>query len=85
MDLDTYRAMLTEACRRYERTAPTVAAHCDDLYIRINEAPERVTLAELILVSAIWADEWETPNGAANLVYHARHRFGMDTTGHAGF
>lgn len=85
MDIDAYLAKLTEACDHYEKTAPVVRDHCDDLYIRINESPDRVTLAELNQVAALWSDDWMHPNYAANHVYRLRSRFGMDTTGLAGF
>ncbi len=85
-DVKAYCNRLTEACEHYERSAPTVRDHCDDLYQRINETPERVTLAELLGVSWLWADgEWAAPSYAANRVYHLRNRLGMDVTGQAGF
>jgi hypothetical protein len=44
LNLMEYQRKLTEACERYEKTAPTVAAHCDDLFIRMNEAAQSMTL-----------------------------------------
>jgi hypothetical protein len=85
MDMTAYCNHLTEACDRYERTSPTVHAHCDDLYIRINEDPQAVTLAELQGVAGLWADGWLGKHYATNMIYHLRHRLGMDVTGHAGF
>jgi hypothetical protein len=85
LDMDAYGRYLTEACGRYEQTAPTVAEHCDDLYIRIYEDAANVTLAELNGVAGLWVDGWLAPNVAANLVYNLRSRLGMDTTGQAGF
>jgi hypothetical protein len=85
MNLDDYLDHLTAACDRYEKTAPTVHAHCDDLYIRINEDPIHVTLAELQGIQQLWADDWCHPHVAANLVYKLRHRLGMDVIGQAGF
>jgi hypothetical protein len=62
-----------------------VEAHCNDLFIRMNEADHTVTLCELKAVSMLWDDSWAGPSHAANLIYKVRHRLGMDTTGHAGF
>ncbi len=82
-----YMRRLTEACDRYERTAPTVRDHCDDLYIRMGETPEQVTLAELLGIAWLWesGDTWPNGNVAANHVYRLRDRLKMDTTGNAGF
>lgn len=86
LNLQAYLKRLEEACDFYDQSAPTVRDHCDDLYVRIGEAPERVTLAELTAVQALWSDVgWMHPNYAANLVYKTRHRLGMNTAGHAGF
>lgn len=90
IDLKAYLQRLTEACEHYQKSAPTVEAHCDDLYRRITSSPAKVTLAELIDVAGLWCDsedglQWFHPNAAANVVYKLRHRLGMDTTGHAGF
>lgn len=85
LDLLNYQKKLAEAVAHYERTAPTVAEHCDDLFIRMNEAAERVTLAELNAVAALWSSDWLQPNYAANHVYHLRHRLGFDVVGHAGY
>lgn len=80
--IDVVRTQIETACSLYEHTAPVVADHCNDLYIRINERPDKVTLAELLGVCQLWAgDEWMQPNLAANTIYHLRHRLGMDTTG----
>lgn len=85
MDVSQYLKKLEEACERYEKSAPTVAEHCNDLFARMNEAPDKVTLGECLSVAYIWRDEWMQPNYAANTIYKLRHRLGMDTTGHAGF
>jgi hypothetical protein len=88
-DFHEYRRMLTAACNTYEQSAPTVCDHCDDLYRRMDEAPDAVTLAELIEVQSLWAeadrDGWTPPQYAANRVYKLRERLRMPTTGHAGF
>ena len=76
---------LTDACQHYEQTAPTVADHCNDLYIRIQDGSP-VTVREIMAVCALCdRDGWAHPNYAANAVYKLRDSLGMDTTGHAGF
>jgi len=83
---DAVRAFLTAAADRYEKTAPTVAAWCNDLYIRLDEAADRVSVSELLMVSRFVEDGvWMQPNYAANAVYHLQSRLGQDTTGQAGF
>jgi hypothetical protein len=84
--LDDFRRFLTEACATYERSAPTVAAYLDDLYVRLNEDPARVRLAELLGAARLREEgQWMKPNLAANSIYHLMHRLGLDTTGQAGF
>lgn len=62
---------LADACDHYEKTAPTVHAFCDDLYIRMNENPQSVTLFELRKVSYLRdSEQWMQPNFAANFIYH---------------
>jgi hypothetical protein len=87
IDVRRIAAFLTEACEEYEKTAPTVAAHCDDLYRRVTGDPAKVSLAELRQVATLVEDdgEWMHPSYAANAIYKLRSRLGMDTTGHIGF
>jgi len=76
---------LTAACDHYERSAPTVADHCNGLYIRIQDGLP-VTVREIMAVCALCdRDGWVPPNYAANAIYKLRQSLGMDTTGHAGF
>lgn len=81
---------LEEAVTQYETTAPTVAAHCDDLYRRLTTKvadEESPKVVELLVVGMIHDAKggWLLPNAAANHIYKLRHRLGMDVTGHAGF
>lgn len=77
---------IEDACEHYDKTAPTVEAWLDDLYIRLGGNADRVFLDELLAVCKLREDGvWMHPNAAANLVYHLQHRHGQDTTGHAGF
>lgn len=81
-------SFLPDAVTQYETTAPTVAAHCDDLYIRLTtkqEPKNYPTIAEVFAVQLLNAAGWMLPNAAANHIYHLRHRLGMDVTGHAGY
>lgn len=82
------RTFLPDAVTQYETTAPTVAAHCDDLYIRLTtkqEPKDYPTVQEVFAVQLLSAAGWMLPNAAANHIYHLRHRLGMDVTGHTGF
>ena len=82
------RTFLPDAVAHYETTAPTVAAHCDDLYIRLTtkqEPKDYPTVQEVFAVQLLNAAGWMLPNAAANHIYHLRHRLGMDVTGHTGF
>lgn len=83
--IDAFCRRLELACAHYEKSAPTVAEHCNDLFIRINERADAVTIAEMVGVEGLWRDGYEQPNHAANHIYHLRHRLGMDTTGQAGY
>ncbi len=86
LDLQPIFARLTEACDHYQTSAPTVCEWANDLYIRIGEQPERVTLRELLFVERLVEDEcWMQPNYAANALYHVQCALGQDVTGHAGF
>lgn len=85
LNMHDYCKALTAACDHYEKTAPTVRDHCDDLYIRINEAPEKVSLAELLGTAGVWNGGFQPANFAANMIYKLRYRLGMDTTGNAGY
>ena len=78
---------MERAFRHYEKSAPPVSDYLNDLYIRIGESPETVTLVELTAVSALVGDDglWEHPNYAANRFYKLAAATGKDTTGLAGF
>ena len=77
---------LVDAVGHYEKCAPTVADHLDDLYRRLNEDCSLVTVLEVIRVAGLFeAGEWEHPNYAANRIYKMRAQLGMDTTGELGF
>ncbi len=84
--LGEFLAFLTEVCEHYEKTAPTVCAYANDLYIRIGERTDHVRLSELSCVAKLREDGlWEHPNFAANRIYHLMARLGMDVTRQAGF
>lgn len=86
IDFDAIRRRIEDGAARYEKTAPTVEAWFDDLYVRLNEAADKVVLSELLLVQQFVDDGvWFDPQTAANRVYHLQERLGRDTTGHAGF
>ncbi len=77
--------MLVTAVDHYEKSAPTVAAWMNDLYTRIGDNPESVSLLELLTADRLRNSEWMHPNYAANMVYKMKNRLGMSTVGDAGF
>jgi hypothetical protein len=85
-DAECCLKMLTEICEHYEKTAPTVHAWADDLFIRINEQPDKVVLSEILFLDR-WrsCEQWTPPNLAANEVYHLLHRLGRDVCGQSGY
>jgi hypothetical protein len=84
--IESIKAQLTAIAEYYERSAPTVADWCNDLYIRIGEKPETVVLPELYATERFLEEGvWMQPNYAANAVYHLLNRLGRDTTGMAGY
>jgi SAM-dependent methyltransferase len=81
-------AFLTAGCEHYEKTAPTVRDHLDDVYMRLINKGNAVSWYELVRVLQLRDEqslEWEHPNYAANRIYKLRHELGMDITGNAGF
>jgi len=85
LDLKTYTRKLEEAVAHYEKSAPAVSDHCNDLYIRINESPKLVSLYELKQIETLWHEGWEGPNYAANRIYKLRYYLKMETTGQIDF
>lgn len=86
IDTPAFLRYLSDAVEHYEKTAPTVAAYLDDLYIRIGHNPADVRLVEMLSASALMEDgQWEQPNYAANRFYKLAERIGVSTTGFAGF
>lgn len=85
-DANAFMAFLIDATGHYEKSAPTVADHLDDLYRRLSEDCSLVTVLEIIRVAGLFeAGQWEHPNYAANRIYKMRSQLGMDTTGELGF
>ena len=85
-DCPAFETFIADVCEQYEKTAPTVYAHANDLYERLISKPSQVSLAEVAGFADLREEGiWYAPNMATNHIYHLRHRLGMDTTGHAGF
>lgn len=77
---------LEDACKHYEKSAPTVEKYLNELYIRIDEMKTPVDLKEIRFVQRLKeCGQWLHPNYAANQLYHLMDDLGMDTTGHVGF
>lgn len=85
-DFDVFEKFVQYGMERYEKTAPTVAAYLDDLYIRVAHKPKDVQFVELTRVQRLLVDgEWVPANYAANAIYKLQNELGQDVTGHAGF
>lgn len=83
---DTCLAFIEHAVRQYEKSAPTVAAYLEALYIRLNKEPKTVVVSELVFLPSLYEEAiWMHPNYAANAVYKLQTRLGQDTAGHFGF
>lgn len=86
LDLEAFERFIQVALATYQSSAPTVVSHLNDLYLRVIECPEQVTLFELTQVTKLLENSiWMQANHAANFIYRLRNRLNMDTTGHAGF
>jgi len=84
--VEAIHKFLARVVQQYEKTAPTVSAWADNLYIRLNEDVYSVWLVELLQAQALLEnDHWEHPNFAANRVYKLMTALGQDTRGHAGY
>ena len=88
IEWDAIGKRLTAVCDQYEKTAPTVHAWADDLYVRMTEDVYSVSVAEINLLDWLYDVQtgvWMQANYAANGLYKLLHRMGRDTTGMAGY
>lgn len=86
IDWQALNKLIEAACCYYEKSAPTVSRYLDDLYARLGESDETVTVPELLFVESLNdADTWMHPNQAANRHYKLMHRLGRETVGMAGY
>jgi hypothetical protein len=86
INIMTIRAYLKLVVLEYEKSAPTVSAWADDLFIRLGEGMRNVLIIELLSAKDLHShDGWEAPQYAANKVYKLMNELGQDTTGHAGY
>jgi hypothetical protein len=83
-DYEKCEKFLAQVCRHYLESAPTVSEYADDVYRRLTSGGA-VQLDELTTLQALWSEEWEHPNFAANRIYKLQSSLGMDVTGQAGF
>ena len=86
INYDEIERLVGRAAAYYEKLAPTVTAHLEDLALRLAERPEQVSLYEVTQVGMLWeCGQWEGANFASNRIYKLRDLLGMDTTGALGF
>lgn len=76
-----------EGVKHFEKSAPTVSAYLDDLYVRLKDDPSKVCLREVLRVQQLQDDagSWMNPHVAANHVYKLQCLLGQKVVGHAGF
>jgi hypothetical protein len=73
--LNAVEILLSAACDHYEKTAPTVAAHCNDLYIRIQDG---AAVAVTGVVFAPWYAGIASGLAACGCVLGMCQLFGFD-------
>lgn len=80
IDVDKIEKWIEDAVRQYEKSAPETAAYLDDLYVRIQEQAEDVSLRELMLVSRLLTESgWMDPHYAQNHITHVLSLRGRPT------
>lgn len=80
--LHELRRKIEDAVEHYEKTAPAVAGWLDELYIRLGEDAEAVTLGELLFADSLHDEAgFLHPNFAQNQLVHYIHRTGGETAG----
>ena len=73
----TMRSFLEHAGTHYAGQSGLLEDWIDDVYIRLAEAPDTVTVYELNQVQALFVDgEWEHHNYATNRAYKCMTKFG---------
>lgn len=85
-DAEKFMATLSAVVFHYERSAPIVARWAEDLYQKVQESPEKVTMRDMVVVlTIVTGDTLTPPAAAANYVYKHLAASGYDTTGLADF
>jgi len=88
IDTDNIRKFLESACLHYEKSSPAVSNYLDDLYIRVGEDTQHVTLFELLRSQQLYdveSGEYMNANLAQNTVYKTLDILGMNNTGMIDF
>lgn len=80
IDIDKIEKFVQDAVIHYEKSAPEATAYLDDLYVRIQEQAEDVSLRELMLVSHLMTESgWMDPHYAQNHITHVAQEAGHPT------
>jgi len=80
LDVDKIEKFVQDAVIHYEKSAPETAAYLDDLYVRIQEQAEDVSLRELMLVNRLMTESgWMDPHYAQNHITHVLSFLGRPT------
>ncbi len=87
LQTEKMRVFLTEAVKHYEKRAPAwFITWLDELYIRLQENWQGITLDELCTVAMLYVDGcWAYEAYAVNNAYKLFDRLGRDTSGIAGY
>jgi hypothetical protein len=88
INTDTLQAFIQDACIHYEKSSPAVSNYLDNLYIRVSEDTQHVSLFELLRTHQLYdveSEQWMNPNLAQNTVYKTLDILEMNTTGMIDF
>lgn len=85
-DFDKSIDFLTRAVAFYQDSAPVVSDYLNDLYVRLQDDFESISLLEVRTLEMLNdADELANPHYATNLVYKMLQRLNRDVVGVSDF
>ena len=78
-DIRLVENMIEDACAHYAESAPLLSEYLDELYMRVMDKPESVSLFEIMTVSSLSADgSYKNANYAQNTYYKMLDILGRD-------
>ena len=71
------RAFIEDAAAHYDQAAPMLVEWLDEVYVALCDAPQTVTVFELLQLQQLMVcGQWEHPNYAQNRWYKVRAALG---------